>query len=71
MMGMFDKEVLRDTLLVLSGLCTNLSAGWLGSIFLLPIFFETKPILLLTVNLPAAIFVLAGAIWLAGKARTL
>lgn len=66
-----DKEVLRDTLLVLSGLCTNLSAGWLGSIFILPIFFDTKPFVLLTANLSSAIFVLIGAIWFAGKARSL
>jgi len=71
MRGLFDKEVLRDTLLVLSGLCTNLSAGWLGSIFILPIFFDTKPLLLLTANLTSAIFVLVGAIWFAGKARSL
>ena len=71
MKGLFDKEILRDTLLVLSGLCTNLSAGWLGSIFILPIFFDTKPLLLLTANLSSAIFVLVGAIWFAGRARSL
>lgn len=71
MEGLFDKEVRKDTLLVLFGLCTNLSVGWLGSIFILPIFFETNPLLLLTANLTSAIFVLIGVMWFAGKARSL
>ena len=42
----------KETLLVLSGWFANLSAGWFGSIFVLPVFTDTKPWLLLTVNFP-------------------
>lgn len=56
---LLDKHVL----LTLSGWFTNLSAGWFGSIFILPVFFDTKPMLLLTVHLPAAILSFVLAVW--------
>lgn len=61
----------KDTLLVLSGLFTNLSAGWLGTIIIVPIFSEASLPELLTVNLPSAIVALVLAILLARKARGL
>lgn len=61
----------KDTLFVLSGWFANLSAGWFGSIFVLPIFLETKSLLLFTVNLPAALLALLVAIRLAKKGGSL
>lgn len=52
--SVLDKEIL----LVLAGWFANLSAGWFGSLFILPIFVETKPALLIGVNLPASILAL-------------
>lgn len=61
----------KDTYLVLSGWFANLSAGWFGAIFILPIFTDTRPILLLTINLPAAILTLFLAILFQKKGITL
>jgi len=61
----------KDVLSILSGWFGNLSAGWFGSLFILPIFFEPKPVLLLTVNFPAAILTLVLAVLLAKRSRRL
>ncbi len=61
----FDK----DTLLVLSGWLSNISAGWFGSIFILPIFSDSNPLLLLTINIPSAILFLILSIWFDNKGR--
>jgi len=61
----------KDILLVLSSWFANISAGWFGSVFVLPIFFDVSPFRLLTVNLSGAIVSLALAIWLAKKGRRL
>lgn len=62
---LLDKNVLST----ISAWFTNLSAGWFGSIFILPILSDANPILLLTVNLPAAILTLWLAIFLARKGK--
>lgn len=61
----------KNTLFVLSGWFANLSAGWFGSLFVLPIFLEAKPLLLFTVNLPAAFLALLVAIQLAKRGGSL
>lgn len=61
----------KDTLLVLSGLFTDLSAGWFGTIIIVPIFSKASLSEILTVNLPSAIVALVLAILLARKARDL
>ncbi len=61
----FDK----DSLLVLSSWFSNISAGWFGSIFILPLLTDSNPLLLLTVNLPSAIVFLLISIWLDKKGR--
>ena len=62
---LLDKYVLS----VLSDWFTNLSAGWFGSIFILPIITDPDRILLLTVNLPVAIVTLWLAIIIAKKGK--
>lgn len=57
----------KNTLSVISGWFTNLSAGWFGSILILLIISSTDKLLLLTVNLPSAIVSLWLAIILAKK----
>ena len=64
---LFDKDIL----LVVSSWFSNISAGWLGSVFVLPIFFDVSPFSLLTVNLSGAIVSLGLAIWLAKKGKRL
>lgn len=59
----------KDAALVLSGWLTNLSAGWFGSIFVLPIITEPDRLLLLTVNLPLAIMALVVSIVLVKKGK--
>lgn len=54
---------------VLSGLFTDLSAGWIGSIVITPIFSDADPFLLLTTNIVPAIVSLEVAIFLAKKAK--
>ena len=60
-----------QTLLVLSGLFTNLSAAWLATIVVAPAFTEAKTTDLLTTNLGSGILSLTLAIWLARKGNEL
>lgn len=68
-MGQFHKE----TLLVLSGLFTNLSATWFASIPIVSIIFKDLPSIeflkLLTVNGVAGIVGLILAIWFLRKEK--
>ena len=64
-----DKFFDKQSLFVLSGWLSNISAGWFGSIFILPLFTVSSPVLLLTVNLPFAIVFLILAIWIDKKGR--
>lgn len=57
------------TLLVLSGLFTDLSAAWIASIVITPILSDISFSLLLTTNLTPAIVSLLAAVFLAQKAK--
>lgn len=59
----------KETLKVLSGWCSDISAGWFGSMFILPIFTDSNPLVLLTVNLPSAILFLTISIWLSKRGK--
>ena len=71
MTNIFDKVFLKDLLITLSEWLINLSAGWFGSVFFLPFFTNSNPILLLIINIPAAILGLVASIILKRKANRL
>jgi len=68
---LFDKELSREILFTVSEWLINLSAGWFGAVFVLPLFTEGRILLLLTINLPAAILGLTLAVILKRKAKAL
>jgi len=55
----------KEGSLVLSGWLSNISVGWFGATFVLPLFTDSNRLILLTVNIPSAILMLSLAIWLA------
>lgn len=57
------------TLLVLSGLFTNLSAAWIATIVITPVIVDVNYIRLLTTNIVPAIVSLVIAIFLAKRAK--
>lgn len=71
MRDLVDKELSREILFAVSEWLINLSAGWFGAVFIIPLFTEGRILLLLTINLPAAILGLIIAVILRRKVKRL